>query len=287
MPSHCHCARGESHLTRNTSTRVPRAPEAAQPDNAARQKKSARGTGASKTIGRKGQALRLRSTAKAPNKPNASSAIEPGAGTGVPPPVVNSKEPEPVWYLKPIGLTSTELPHSPPRIMVKVSLEPPLIPPLPPPEQFGPPKAQTSIEVREGIDARLAFTKPPSLLSLKNTSEAFGLIPNPNEVNRLLANAEVLLSVTFTVSSRELKPLNVMTPVPVNGPAALPKDQLKLYGLFDPELMITAWDGTLANAVMATATDNTNLQTQFMFTLLSPIAWWARYALFKELQIHL
>src|SRR5687768_6335918 len=115
----------------------------------------------------------------------------------------------------------TELPHVPARMRLNESEPPPRIPPFPPPEQFGPPYAQTSIEASDGIWDSELLIRPPSATSEKLTPVAFGSMPKPKDVSRSLAGDDWLFRVTPTVSELELKPLTVSVPLPDNVPAPL------------------------------------------------------------------
>ena len=156
-----------------------------------------------------------------PAKPRPSSASDAGSGTVVVGVVVNSYEPTPVWYLNPTGSILTELPQVPVRLRVKVSLLPPKIPPLLPPEQLLPPKAHTSIRAKLGILLSVAPIMPPSLPSIKVTPVAFGSMPKPNEVRRLEDKADVLKSVMKIDSALVFQPVIFIEPDPVSGPAPL------------------------------------------------------------------
>lgn len=127
------------------------------------------------------------------------------------------------------------------RVSVKVSEPPPRIPPLPPPEQFEPPQAQTSIAAMLGRLPKVALVIPVvSPGSEKLTLMALGSIPKPNETNRFVDREEVLLSVTKAVSVSVLKPLRVNEPFPVRLPALLEYDQVKSNGLLLPDEITVA-----------------------------------------------
>ncbi len=159
-----------------------------------------------------------------------------------------------------MGAMSTELPQVPESKILKASLPPPRIPPLPPPEQFGPPKAQISIDAKLGMLDIEALTIPPSVASEKETPVALGSIPKPNETNRFVDKEEVLFSITSIVNVELLKPLKVNEPLPVRLPAALEYAQVKFSGLLEPDEITVA---------LLTAENNPNsVETAAIFAVL-------------------